>query len=479
MGFTALIRTLLARKLILGWAAFVGAAAGLSTGLVLPKIYESSAKVLVDSIQKDMVTGLYEPRLRVSEFLGQQAAIAGSRAVALETFNALADEGFIASSDFETRWRSETGGEFVAGNDSRLWAADELVKNLVVTADALEGTLSLAYRGENASQAARVANGFAAAYMKTVQDQRQRRAARSAASFSEERQTLERDIEGAQRELNQFRESAGIVAIGEYKLEGAEMELTTLTAHIADARAELTAAQSLLNQARSAPRDGLLTLSLPESAVSGRQAQARLGSAAEQLQRLNERFGDRYPDYQEVKHEKVSLEAQVLQAIVDHADFSARRLAGLEDEAAIKKAEVVKLHKVKETYDVLENKVDASRDTYALIANRTLQEAMQSRVDDLDVVLLSRAVPPTEALTPPLAIIALIGLAIGAVLGASGAVALEFAEGRIRDPAAISHLLRTPVLAEIAISTPVAAKHTTRKRAMRARAARRNLRRAA
>ena len=138
MGFGALIRCLGARKLILGWSALVGLAVGLATGALLPKTYESSAKVLVDSIQKDSVTGLYEPRLRVSEFLGQQAAIADSRTVALEAYDRLAEEGLIAVSDFEERWRRETGGEIVAGNDPRLWAADELVENLTVTADAVD-----------------------------------------------------------------------------------------------------------------------------------------------------------------------------------------------------------------------------------------------------------------------------------------------------------------------------------------------------
>lgn len=468
-SFVALYRTLVARRLIVGWSILVSATVALIAGILLPTVYESSAKVLVDTIQKDTVTGLYEPRLRVAEFLGQQAAIATSRTVALETFNQLSDEGFIALADFEQRWRRETGGEIVAGNDARLWAADELVKNLTIDADAVEGTLRIAYRSEDPTEAARIANGFAAAYMKTVLDQRQRRAARNAASFSEERQTLERDLEGAQRELNQFREKAGIIALGEQRLEAAEVELATLMARIADARADRSESDSLLRQAQSVLPEGLLTLTLPDDVLSGRQAQARLGAVTSQLERIADRYGERYPDYLEVKREKESLEQNILQSIYDRADFSGRRLAALEAEAAKMKQQVVELQKVKETHEILENKVAANRDTYALVANRTLQETLQSRVDNVDVVLLSRAVPQAAPLTPPLFVIVIIGAAFGAALGSCVAVLVEFAEGRIRDGASLRHALRVPVLAEVDASAE--APTVARARRMRRRSA--------
>lgn len=448
MAMTALFRCFAARRLILGWGALVGLVVGLATGAFLPKTYESSATVLVDSIQKD-VTGLYEPRLRVAEFLGQQAAIAQSRAVALEAFDRLTEDGFIAFADFESRWRRETGGEIVAGNDPRAWAADELVRNLVVEADAATSTLTIGYRAQDPAQAARVAESFAAAYMKTVLEQRQRRAARAAASLSDERQTLERDLEGAQRELNHYREKSGIIGMGDHRLEGAEIELQSLTTHLADARADLARVQSLQALVDRSTPEGLKTLALGDDLDAGRAAQAQLGEVSAALEVLRGRFGETYPDLVDLRRRKESLEASVRLAVKDRVDYAERRLRALEAEAAEKKAEVMSLQKVKETYDRLEKKVSASRDTYSLVANRTLQEAMQSRVDDLDVVLLARAVPPPHALTPPLYVIALLGLLAGAILSAGAAVAIEFSEGRVRDAEAVRRLLRAPVLAEI------------------------------
>jgi uncharacterized protein involved in exopolysaccharide biosynthesis len=443
------MRTLKARRLILGWAAFVGAVMGLAAGLLLPKVYEATATVLVDSIQKDHVTGLYEPRLRVNEFLGQQAAIAGSRVVALSTLNALEQEGALSLQDFEDRWRRETGGELVAGNDPRRWAADELLEKFSVASNAVEGTLKLTFRGDSPAQAAIVANQFADAYIETALDQRQRRAARTAASFLEERRTLERDLEDAQRELNRFREEAGLIEVGEYRLEGVELELAGITNHLADARADFSKAETLLAQSKKARPGELLALPIGEDLPSAREAQARLALVSAQLELIAQRYGAQYPDYPEVKRDRDNLEGTIRAAIAERADHAARRLEALEREFADKKAEVVRLQRVEDAYQILKNKVTASRDTYSLVANRTLQEAMQSRVDDVDVVLLSQAVPATHPLTPPLAVIIFLGALIGAALGASAAIAVEFMEGRIRDASQLRHVLRAPVLAEI------------------------------
>ena len=167
---------------------------------MLPTKFLSASKVQVDSLQRNELTGLIEPRVRVGEYLGQQAAIAKSRTVALEVINQLSAEGFIVLGDFEDRWREETGGETVAGNDLRLWAADQLLRDVEVTSNEIESTLELGFRADDPAQAARVANAFASAYMSTVLDKKQRRSARRAASLSDETKALADGVASAQNE---------------------------------------------------------------------------------------------------------------------------------------------------------------------------------------------------------------------------------------------------------------------------------------
>ena len=449
MGVDALLIVIKERKWILFLGLLVGTLAAVAAAVMFPKQYRATAHVQVGHLQQNLLTGSFEPRVRIGEFLGQQSAVAGSRTVALKVYDQLIADGLLYSAEMEARWREQTGGELTSGNDSRLWAADQLLKKLDVLADPVRSTLSIAFRSDDASQSAFVANAFANYYMETILAQRQRRAARNAENFHLETKSLQDEIEVAQRELTQFRRSSGIVGIGRERFEESEVELATVTMRLAEARVELAEAQSLLRQSKNATGRDLLTLPLPQDAISGRQAQSRLGGILVQIQRLGERFDESYPTYVEALSEKRGLEATVLRAIRDHADFAARRVTALSNEAAIKKTQVVALQETKQIFDVLEKRVDASRDTYDLVASRSLQESLQSRVGSVDVLMLARAVPPEKSITPPAVLIVILGAVVGLVLGVSSAVALELMEGRIRSADSVKRILRAPVVGQV------------------------------
>ncbi len=448
MGIVALFSVFLARKYLLLWSLATCSAIAACAGLLLPKQYEATSIVQVDAIQRNTLTGNIEARTRVSEFLGQQAAVAGSRSVALKVIETLTAQGAMSVDDFVSEWRRQTGGETVAGNDARLWAADQLLDKVTITADALESTLSITFRADAPGQAARFANAFSDAYMQTVLDIRRQRARRNAADFGGEREILETELEGVQNELSDFRDSSGIVPIGSQRLEGAEVQLASLTARLAEARADAVDAYSLLTQVENGGDRVLLTMPIPGDIGYARQAQGRLGAVISQLSRIAERYGEAYPDYIEAQNEKRALEVSILNAVRNRAAYHQQRVARLEAAARSQKKKVVALQKTKQEYDVLEKRVEASRATYDLVATRSLQESLQSRVHNVSTFLLARAVPPSSPATPPLSIIILIGMVAGATLGSGAAVAIEFVEGRVRTPQTVKHVLKCPILAE-------------------------------
>lgn len=449
MGLTELIAVLKFRKAIMLWSLIVGALVAAALALVLPTRYQSSSVVQVDSIQRNAITGLVEPRVKVAEFLGQQAAVASSRTVALKVIDDLEAEGFLVLADYEERWRKESGGELVGGNDLKLWAADQLLKDLTVTATDLGSTLELAYSASRPAEAARISNAFASAYMDITLDQKQRRFASKAAGFSDETKQLARDVAAAQDELARFREASGVLPLGSQKIEAAEVEFAALTQRLAEARADDTEAQSLLRQAEATPPAMLANFPLPQDALAALQTQARLAAVIATMGRIEDRYGTKYPDYKEAANERAALEASILQSVKDRAAYASRRLAALEDEARARKAALSGMQQTREAYDVLEDKVATSQETFNLVTTRSLQEAMQSRVDTVDVFLLARATPPAKPATPHPLLITLLGVIAGALLGASTAVAVELLEGRVRSASALRQTFRTGVIAEV------------------------------
>ncbi len=449
MGLAELFAVLKFRKAIILWSLLVGALTAGVLALVLPTRYLSSSVVQVDSIQRNAITGLVEPRVKVAEFLGQQAAVASSRTVALRVIDDLTAEGFLVLSDYQDRWIAETGGEIVGGNDLKLWAADQLLKDLTITATDLGSTIELAYSASRPAEAARISNAFASAYMDTVLDQKQRRFAAKAAGFSDETKQLQRDVATAQEELADFRTAAGVLPLGAQKIEAAEVEFAALTQRLAEARTDETDALSLLRQAEATPGSKLANFPLPQDALAALQAQARLAAVIATLGRIEDRYGPKYPDYIEAANERAALEASILQSVADRAQYATRRRAALEDEARAKKASLFEMQKTRETYDLLEDKVAASQETFNLVTTRSLQEAMQSRVDTIDVFLLARATPPAKPATPHPLLITLLGVIAGALLGATTAVAVELLEGRVRSAGALRQTFRTGIVAEV------------------------------
>ncbi len=454
MGVLDLLEVLKVRRLIVLWAALVGLAVGMTLALVLPTKYLSLAKVQVDSIQRNSLTGLVEPRLRVAEYLGQQAAIASSRTVALEVIARLTEEGALVLSDYEDRWRKETGGELIAGNDARLWAADQLLRDLEVTVNDIGSTIDLGFRADDPAQSARVANAFASAYMSTVLDQKQRRFARKAENFSDETQALAQGVSDAQNDLAEYREVSGILPMGLERAEAAEIDLAAVIARLAEARADNSEAQSLQRQAEATPRAALVSFPLPVDSMPGRQTQGRLAEVTGLLGRIAERYDENHPDYIETANEKAALEATILSTVRDRADYAARRVAALELKAAEMKSAVTGMQKTREKYDLLEDKVQTSKETFNLVTTRSLQESLQARVDTIDVFLLSRATPPADPATPPIWVIAILGVFAGSTIGVSIAIVVELLEGRIRNADSVRRSFRTGLVCEIDTALP-------------------------
>jgi uncharacterized protein involved in exopolysaccharide biosynthesis len=176
----------------------------------------------------------------------------------------------------------------------------------------------------------------------------------------------------------------------------------------------------------------------------------RLAAVSATLARIAERYGPKYPDYIETAREKAVLEGNILQSIADRADYASRRVAALEMAAAQMKSDLTGMQSMRERYDLLENKVTASQDTFNLVATRSLQEALQARVDSIDVFLLARAVPPSDAATPPFWVIALLGVFAGTLVGSGVAVAVELSEGRVRTAESVRQVFRTVIAGEVA-----------------------------
>ncbi|MGV6802107.1 MAG: Wzz/FepE/Etk N-terminal domain-containing protein [bacterium] len=453
MSILAFLSVLRARSAIIFWAVMVAMVSAVAISKALPENFAASAKVQVNALRKNPLTGSVEPVQRVSEFLGQQAALVDSRTVGLHVVNRLAAENYLSMQDYEARWREETGGELLPGNELEPWIADQLMEKLDIGSNALESTLTISYRAEHPSIAARYANAFADAYMSVVMEQRKRRAQRNAASFSEETKTFEQELEAAREEMSEFQQQSGMVTIGTQQLESAEVELSSLTNRLSEARADAAEAQALYDLMNATPRNQLITIPLPANNLPGRAAQSRLASVNAQMEKIAQRYGNNHPDYLELREEQQTNLNIIYNSIRERWVYTKRRAEELAAEVEQQKQVVVGLYETKQKFEILENSLNTNSQAYDLVAARQLQESLQSRLDLIDVFLLSRAVPASKPIIPRNVIIAIVCLIAGFGIGVGIALLVELAEGRVRTRQGLKYITRAPVLAEVSLKS--------------------------
>ncbi len=454
MGLLSFISVLRARAFVLFWAIGLSTLVAAALGFALPKNYVASAKVQVDSVFENPLTGMAEKRHRVSEFLGQQAALVSSRSVALQAVDDLIETNHLNIIEYEEEWRTKTQGEIVAGNNLYEWVADDLLGNLMIQSSVAESTLVISYRTNNPSLASRYANAFADAYMKVVLSNRERRSARAAANFSAETKNLEQRVQKSRDELSDFQTQSGLVTIGSQQLEAAELELGTITGRIAEARADYAEARSLYEQAKKATRAELETLPIPNDNSLGKTAQARLASERAKLLRIEQRYGENHPDYREGLTRMRALQSSLFQSIAEKFEYSRRRVANLEAAARVQKQKVLDYQKIRQRFDELEQSLNTNQQTFDEVARRTLQQSLQSRFDLIDIMMLGRAVPPAEPPIPLHVIVIIAGFFLGLFIGVSAAILIELLEARIRVPMMLERCIGAPVMAELAIAAP-------------------------
>ena len=454
MGLLPFFAVLRARFLLIFWVFLICASIAGFIGSIIPPRYQAEAILQVDATTENLVTGMQEPRQRVHEFLGQQAAIAGSRATALLAVDQLIATGDLSLASYENLWQEKTGGELSPGNDLKTWIADELLRHTSISTDALQSTLIISYSGQSPIEAARYASAFADAYMQLVTTYRKSDSARNAARFDDETENFKARLDETRANLRKFQLETGYVTIGSQQLQAAEMELGSLTSRLAEARADDAEAQSLWDLTRKTSRAGLATLPMPNALAPGRTAQARLGTLIAQMERINERYGPMHPDYIEAENEIRRLQDVIHNAVKERAAYTASRVAYLSREVSLRRQMVLDLQGKKQQFDILEQEINSARNSYELIAARGEQEGLQARVETVSVFLLAQPVPPINQSMPNFWVILAVGIVLGLGMGVSAAIFVELLEGRIRHGQSIEFATRRPVLAELKINLP-------------------------
>lgn len=443
MHFSIFLWALRARYRVFLWILGSTVLAAMAASLIMPKSYVAKASILTDGRNEQSLspgTQVYE-RERTG-YLQTQVDILTSPTTARRVVHDL--RLFDDAKALEAYRKTEQTGRF---DD---WLAEQLVQSLKVDTTQ-SSTIRVSYSADDPALAARVANGFAKAYVDNVLDLRVEPLKKASAWFDDQLKGLRENMAEAERRLTDFQREHGILAADE-RNDFESIRLTEM--------ATLATRSAPTGQ----PDAGLASM---DAAAAERASQSmqtlksNLALARARLQQLSSQYGSRHPnvirqsaEVDALSHQLDSERNAVAAGIMRAAEGARQRSRSLKAAMEAQRERVGNLREARTRLAVLTNDFANAQRTYDLAVQRAMASKIDSRAMLPNVQVLSEALPPSSAARPRMLINLALALVIGTLMGLAAVYFMEASDRRLRTIEDMAGDPQLPLLAVLNAQEP-------------------------
>lgn len=456
-------------------AAIVGGAllCGIVYTLMQTPMYRARATVQVSREAPRVMTSQdVEPAAAPDdEFAATQLALLRSRSLVERVVDRLKlanDDAFIG----ETRIGIEAAPDLTLGQ-ARARAIGTVARNLSVAAVGGTSVFEIAYEDRDPVRASRIANAFAAEFIRGALDRRFD-ASNYARDFLRSRLSGTKNrLEQSERELVAYATRQGIVGITDansgdgtsgtaQSLDSAD--LAGIGAARIQARAARIRAEEEWNVARSGG-DALPQVLASPTIASLRSARATL--ASEYQQKLGLYTAD-FPEMRQMRARMAELDRQIAgEGGAIRRSIRANYLAALQQEQGLNrqvastKSAVLDLQNRSIRYNILKREVDTNRQLYDGLLQRYKEIGVAGGVGASNITVVDGAAVPGSPASPILWLNLVITLAGGTLLALLVAFGLEAVDTSVKTPEDIEQELGLTLLGSIPLAKDVTISRTT------------------
>ena len=327
-------------------------------------------------------------------------------------------------------------------------AASEVQSGLKVSVPEQGQLIKFSYDSTSPELAALVANGIADSFINTSL-QRRYEASAYARDFLERQINKTRtDLEKSERDAVAYAQAQGIITTGgsgdpDSRTAGTADTNSLQGESLVQLNSALGAATARRVAAEGAYRQALATGPTSDVESTVLPLRQQLATLQAQYQQKREFMKPEHPEMLSLQSQidelKRQIAAQTSQASSGRingllADYKAALSAeqALSARVASLKGDVLNLRGRSIRYTILQREVDTNRSLYDALLQRYKQIGVAGGVGMAPVSIVDRAQTPTSPFKPNLLINLLIGLGLGLVAGAVGAVGLEFINDTIK-----------------------------------------------
>ncbi|ACE83162.1 Wzz/FepE/Etk N-terminal domain-containing protein [Cellvibrio japonicus] len=440
MSLTTLLYILLARWRVIAGISLGALLLALAYILVTPRTYTSTTELLVDSKAQDPISGQLLSGRTNAAYLATQADIVRSRKVAAKVIDQLSlhqEPGLIKAA---------------GGAPSRPWLMGFVREGLVVNPRRDTSILAISFISQDPQLAAKLADGFAQAYIQTNLELRIEPARQISEWYDQQLTALRAALMEKQNALASYQEEHGIVDNERVDLESAK--LAALSSLLTSIQNERLDSESRSTQLSAATRNANSAQALDDPQVQ--RISTQLVQAQARLAELGSQVGNNHPQYRQAQAEVDTLKRQlnrtlelVNTSLRSSVALSQTREEQLKTELAAQKEQLLQLNRIRNQRNLLRQEVDSAQAAYDAALTRATQTRLESQISQTDIALLNAANLPSRPTAPKTAITLVLALVAGLMLGTGLALCLEWFDRRLRTGDDLTNGLGLPILARL------------------------------
>jgi uncharacterized protein involved in exopolysaccharide biosynthesis/Mrp family chromosome partitioning ATPase len=445
-GFSVLelCRLLWRRRVAIAAAALICACAAVAIGKSLAPKYSATAQLYVDPRELQLVDRELTPRAQdvsgLSMVVESQARLITSNNVLLQVIrntNLDRDPEFGGvSKGIMASLLSLVGIEIPAADPTTLEqmsALDALNKHVSVKKTDRSFIVDIDVWSRDPAKAAMLANALAQAYLKESRNSQATAARRATTDLSGRLKELKERLRSAENALAIYKAQNNFVGTQDTLIS--DQQLSASNQRLAAARAATLDAQAKYDQIQASRRAATDNGAIPEALQSPTIAnlRAQYAEARKRFAELAGELGPLHPSLRQIQKQVEDLRRTINEEVDRYATSANNDLTRARDyEASLNKAldaqkrQSVEMSQAAVRLRELERDVEASRDVYQAFLKRSRETEEQESLNTSSARIIGEATVPQRRVFPPsMSLIAMVGLALGALAAAGWIVTAD------------------------------------------------------
>lgn len=454
MSLSQLLRILWARKFLFVTLCVTLVMAVAVVSLVLPKKYIAEVAMVVDVDDANPVgeRTAYQAQQQTA-FIATQIDVIASRNVALKVIE---DEHLLEEPYFIDEFAA-AGGRPNDADGMRLWLAYQLLDELNVRSSRNGNVIFAQFSSRDPQLAARLANGFSDAYIRTALELKVEPARRKTEWFDKQVQTLRDHYESAQQKVSEYQSKHGVIGVDDAQIDAENARLQELTNQLVMAQS-----QAYATRARAGQMDEASLLNRPDELSDVMKSpllqnlKTELARAEGKFADVSQRFDRNHPQYMSAAAELAALQKKVQHeldnaraTVARESSISQQQVSNLQRAVETQRQRIIGMRGTQDDYAMLKHEADSARNAYDAAIKRNGETDLESRLDFTNIALLNAAAVPTQPASPRFALNVALAVLFAPLLAAAMILAGELRMRVVHSAEDLREASLGPLLAEV------------------------------